>query len=664
MLKNMNLATRLSMVLSVILGLLLIIGSTLISLYLESRLERKALEQVDHVNHQVLDLIETKRTAIKEHVDQLTTTFAASYTQPFRLVGGALFHGIEPLAGVHDIPDIFATAKGVAASVFVREGDDFRRIATSVINPQGQRAVGSLMGTANPALKPLLAGESFSGKALVAGTTFIVGYRPIRDAAGAVVGAFGLGLNIEHAVTELREMIGRVRVGETGYAFVFDAEGSNRGRFLVHPSAEGKNFLEIRDADGHNIAEEMLNQQSGNLRYNWQNPGESGAREKIVYFDLVPEWNWMVGTGGYIEEVVAEAAAVRWMLFGLSLLFIPVMIVTIFACSRIWVSRPLTGAISLAETVAGGDLRQRIEAQGSDEIGRLLRALRVMNERLREAMQAIQTVSSTMTTESRRLGTVASSVSEGASVQSEAAASMAASVEELSTSIDMIGQHASEARTLTEQAETNASNSTGTIDAASQAMQQIATCVRETSGAIGELGHASEEISKIIDVIKAIADQTNLLALNAAIEAARAGEQGRGFAVVADEVRKLAERTTQSTLEIGPMIERIQSVTAQAVNSMNAGDAQVANGVKLADEAREAIANIRNNSAQVVRVVTDISLAIREQGSASASVAQNVEGISRQAEANSAHAVEAAKAAHDLDTLASQLHGEVSKFQV
>jgi methyl-accepting chemotaxis protein len=202
------------------------------------------------------------------------------------------------------------------------------------------------------------------------------------------------------------------------------------------------------------------------------------------------------------------------------------------------------------------------------------------------------------------------------------------------------------------------------IHKAAAEMSQIAETVRLTAQAIEELGQHSNQISSIVQVIKDVADQTNLLALNAAIEAARAGEQGRGFAVVADEVRKLAERTTKATEEITQMIGTIQHSAQAAVSTMSSAVDQVSGGVALAKQAGSAITQIKDGAEQVVAVVNDISSALTEQSSASNDIAAQVEKVAQMTEENSAAAAETSSAANNLQELASHMRATVSRFKI
>ncbi|MEW5786382.1 MAG: methyl-accepting chemotaxis protein [Pseudomonadota bacterium] len=333
-----------------------------------------------------------------------------------------------------------------------------------------------------------------------------------------------------------------------------------------------------------------------------------------------------------------------------------------FTIQRIKTSLAAAGAA--AEAIAQGDLTQTVPRLGQDEIGLLLARLGAMRDNLNTLVRSIRDNVQALNQSAAELAGAAHGSARTTEMQAEAASGMAASVEELSVSIDQVEEHAREARNVTEASSTQSSEGGRIIHEAAQEMKRIAEAVNGTAGTIRDLEGYSDQISSIVQVIKDIADQTNLLALNAAIEAARAGEQGRGFAVVADEVRKLAERTGNSTQEISAMIGKIQQGTQKAVQEMEAGVARVNEGVGLANRAGDSVTGIRQSSDQVTRAVDDINLALKEQAVAARDIAQKVERIAQGSEENSASVAQTAASAKRLEQLAGELNQLAGRFRV
>ncbi|WP_434091849.1 methyl-accepting chemotaxis protein [Pseudomonas subflava] len=286
-----------------------------------------------------------------------------------------------------------------------------------------------------------------------------------------------------------------------------------------------------------------------------------------------------------------------------------------------------------------------------------------MQNNLKQMIETIRRDSEQLQDTAQNLSGASQSIVHSAHEESDNATSMAAAMEQMILNIAQIAEHARNAQTISSQSERLASDGGQVILGVVDGMSRIAEAVNESSTTITALGQSSEEIHSIIQVINGIAEQTNLLALNAAIEAARAGEAGRGFAVVADEVRNLAARTAQSTQEITGMIERIRSSTTQAVNSMQAGVTQVNDGVHLARQAGESISEIRGGAQRAAEVVEEISHTIGEQSKASGEVAQRVEQIARMSQQNSQTVDELAAAARHLDKVARSMQSSVLQFQ-
>ena len=320
-------------------------------------------------------------------------------------------------------------------------------------------------------------------------------------------------------------------------------------------------------------------------------------------------------------------------------------------------------AAEVTRRIAAGDLTTVIEARPGDDSS-LLVAMKQMRESLHDAISQILAAAKQVADDATKMNIASDQVTAGSDKQSEATSSMAAAMEEMAVSIQHVASSADDAHNMATEAGTLSSAGEGVVKNAVLEINKIADSFRHSSELISSLSEQSNKISTIVNVIKEIADQTNLLALNAAIEAARAGEQGRGFAVVADEVRKLAERTTSSTLEISEMIHAIQSGAQDAMQSMTEGGTQVGRGVGMAAKAGDSITHIEASSRNVLASVTEISSALQEQSSTSNLIAQNVEKIAQMTEENGATIKNVKLAADRLEQLSGKLKSLVARFRV
>ncbi|WP_338484483.1 methyl-accepting chemotaxis protein [Pseudomonas trivialis] len=324
-------------------------------------------------------------------------------------------------------------------------------------------------------------------------------------------------------------------------------------------------------------------------------------------------------------------------------------------------TRRLQLAIDAATAIANGKLDTVIDTSSHDE---LPKAFDRMQKRLREMIQQISEAANQLVLSVQQISGASEQLSGAIQEQSTSASMMAATIEELTVSIHHVSENADEAHQLASRSGEQSKDGARVIENTLSSMNGIARTVQHSSTQVAGLGQHSEQISSIISVIQGIADQTNLLALNAAIEAARAGEQGRGFAVVADEVRLLAQNTGKSTKEIAIMIEKIQAGVRETVESMRGGVLEVSQGVETAGTAGAAIVEIRESSEKVLQVVDQISFALREQTMASQDVARNVERSAQMAEMNNVSVQELLKTSGGLKNLATSLQHEVSKFQL
>lgn len=310
------------------------------------------------------------------------------------------------------------------------------------------------------------------------------------------------------------------------------------------------------------------------------------------------------------------------------------------------------------------DFTASFKSESSDELSQILTAYDRLLARLRSSFTEIQNSTAQMLEMTEEVDRSSRKIARNSQIQSDASSNMAAAVEEMTVSITVVSQQAKDASELTKTSQGIADHSAGVILSTVSGIQTISESVREAATKIKALRDDCDSISSVANMIRDIADQTNLLALNAAIEAARAGEQGRGFAVVADEVRKLAERTAKSTHEITSLVTRMQESAKLAVEGMSSTERAVDEGVVNARQAGESIAQIKEGSTSTAAVVEDISGAIREQQVASTDIAKNIEQIAQMSEQNSSAASDSASAVGRISQVSREIALALSAYKV
>ncbi|HEX8978302.1 MAG TPA: methyl-accepting chemotaxis protein [Parasulfuritortus sp.] len=328
------------------------------------------------------------------------------------------------------------------------------------------------------------------------------------------------------------------------------------------------------------------------------------------------------------------------------------------------ITKPLGQAVRVANLIAQGDLTSRVEVSGGGEMGELLRALQDMLAKLSGLIRQVTEASGLVAGATSQLTRSAHEVSAQADQESDQIMQISAALEEMTVAIGEVANGADSVVGASQRTKEVTTDGYDNMTKGSETSRRIVSSVHDSSSVISALSEQIQRISEVTQVIREIADQTNLLALNAAIEAARAGEQGRGFAVVADEVRKLAERTASSTLSISETVAVVESKTDEAVQAMERVTGEVQEGARYTERTREVLGAILESAEEVDRLARHIAEATQEQKTASTSTAVSMEKISTLTERNTANVHSMDRATQEVSQAASQLQALVQQFRV
>ncbi len=367
-----------------------------------------------------------------------------------------------------------------------------------------------------------------------------------------------------------------------------------------------------------------------------------------------------------MSEAIALSNRSMWQTGGLMGAIVVIILGVTYMLLRNIVLQPMAKMSEISRDIAKGegDLTKRVPADGHDEIAQMGKYFNEFIEKLQHMIKKVAHVTDKVASASVELSATAEEISKGTDTLTSRASQTAAAVEEMNATVGQVAQNSGKAASLAQDTVKTAQEGGTVVSSTISGMQQLSEAVSNSATIISDLGKSSDQIGEIVRTIEDIADQTNLLALNAAIEAARAGEQGRGFAVVADEVRKLAERTTKATKEIGDMIRQIQQDTRGAVDSMQQGTQKVTAGVDLVNKTGEALAQIVRMVSESADMIRQIAVASEEQSVATQQIASDIENVAKVTKESSSGAHESAKASQDLSQLAVELQGIVGGFKL
>ncbi len=494
----------------------------------------------------------------------------------------------------------------------------------------------------------------------------------IQMAKSAITPFLERGDTLEQALPTLKTL----EYGESGYVFGYDTKGV---RVAVGKSDKGigENYWNLQDKQGSYLIQDLIRNAGKDFTtYYFPKPGQTEALPKLSYSILIPEWNLMIGTGFYtddIDAIVAEmeqntTRAIQSTLTEIVIFCIVIaVIVALFAVSvNRTIMKPLELFDESISSFASGDadLTARMEEFKAPEFANLSKNFNAFVASLQTIISSVSSVGQQVVSETTNMSHRAAKVDELASGQREETEQVATAMTEMTTTATEISSNASQAANSAKEADDNAKDAQRIVNSAAQSVEALAGEVSEASNVISRLEGDVQNISSSLEVIQDIAEQTNLLALNAAIEAARAGEQGRGFAVVADEVRKLASRTQDSTGEIHQMIEQLKSASDDAVKAMDSSQRRGEATVDEANAAAQALIQIQNSIDTIMDMNSLIATATEEQSLVGQEISQRIVVISDQSSQSASLANENRAGSQELNQRANELYELVDRFKV
>lgn len=484
------------------------------------------------------------------------------------------------------------------------------------------------------------------------------------------------GVDDQEAQDRFKALMRELRFDQgQGYFFAYDRQGVNVAH--GHNSAlEGKNLWNLQDRRGSYLIQELLESAyngDGFSRYYWDRDGHEA--EKLGYTMALPKWNWALGTGFYIEDVDQQMveqsrlqqAYLRQSLWGLAATAVGGLIV--FILLGLWFSqrltRPLMHVVHSMQAMASGegDLTHRLDTHVPGEIKLLAVAFNRFVDQLQQMIQHMRQQIEALTQAGGHIEAVTAQSEHNVQHHREETTQAAAAMQQMSASAHQVTQSAQQAAEATAAAETEAQEGMQYVNVSMAHVEQLAASLSASADSVLQLEQEAGRIGSILEVIQDVAEQTNLLALNAAIEAARAGEAGRGFAVVADEVRNLASRTDDSTREIRQVIEQLQRQVREVASQLDARRVEGAESAQAAEAVKGTLARISERIGEINDMNAQVASAAEEQTAVADDLCRSVDEMQHMVEELSDSARENRQAVDALNQTSGQLHHMAQRFK-
>jgi len=559
--------------------------------------------------------------------------------------------------------DRFAKQTGGQASVLVRMDDQLVRITTSLKDADGKRANGTVLDPDLPAYRSLMAGKPYVGLTRLFGESYMTHYEPIMDDSGKVDAVLAVAVDYSAQFAQLRKTVSGLTFGRTGSAFAIRRTGDHAVRIHRDSDVQGKPLARTPFMPPKDVLARWLGDKPGVATFT------AAGKQRLVAFQPVAGWNWTLVAGGPLNEFEAAGNRFAGLLSVICVAGGLALLLALFFGVRLLL-RPLRTLRERVGRLGEGDLTVRFAEEGErdarsrNEIVELQGDLEMTTEKFRDLIRRILGSAGQVADSAGNLLEVTRQSSTGAEAQQEETDQVATAMTQMSQTVQEVARNAADASTAASEADAQANDGRSLVEQTEAAIEAFVSEIQAASESIEDVRNESERIGSVIELINGISEQTNLLALNAAIEAARAGEQGRGFAVVADEVRSLAGRTQSATEEVKSVIESLQSRTEDAVGRMTRGRTAGDETAERSRKAAEALASITEAFSRITALTTEIATAAEEQTQVAENINESTVRIRDLSRETAGYTQRATEAGRDLEETANTLNRQVRTFRV